>query len=87
MKRDPLTVNISAKVTDDSAGPELLCIPVGPLTVPLPESLASVVTGPAPWPVTLSVSRVWIGRRNRQWELHFGEVEVLPLPAKPGASS
>jgi hypothetical protein len=80
MKRNPVTGSTSAKPTEGSATHELVCIPVGTLTVPLPESLADVVAGPAPWPVILSVSRVWIGRRHRRWELHFGQVESLPLP-------
>ena len=53
MKRSPLTGSTSAEPTEGSATQELVCIPVGPLTVPLPESLADVVAGPAPWPVIL----------------------------------
>jgi hypothetical protein len=83
MKRSPVIGSTSADSTEGSAAQELVCIPVGPLTVPLPESLADVVVGPAPWPVILSVSRVWIGRRDGRWELHFGQVEALPLPPEP----
>lgn len=61
---------------------ELLCIPVGQLTVPVPEDLTSLIIGPAPWPVTLSVTRVWFGRRNQHWELHFGAIESLPCAHK-----
>jgi hypothetical protein len=76
----------SAKPTEWSAAQEPVCIPVGSLTVALPPSVAELVAGPAPWPVILSVSRVWIGRRNQRWELHFGQVEALPLPHAPGVT-
>lgn len=72
---------------DGSATQELVCIPVGTLTVALPASLAELVVGPAPWPVSLWVSRVWIGRRDRRWELHFGEVEAVPLSDQRATST
>src|SRR5207245_1192891 len=80
MKRSPVTGSTTAKPTEGSSTQELVYIPVGQLTVPLPKALAAVVAGPAPWPVILSVTRVWIGRRDRRWELHFGEVEAAPSP-------
>lgn len=80
MNQSPSIGSALAKLAEASATKGLLCIPVGPMTVRLPETLSGLVAGPPPWPVILAVWRVWVGQRDKQWELHFGEVVAQPLP-------